>query len=361
MSQYLQRVYIDPDQNLIVNQPTQYQQVMTFVELLNPDGTPFEPVQVDDLEVTADAQITYSQGDLQVSGISLGFIGGAAPVTASSKWQGSADEETWTDLSTAEVTDSEQAVTPYTLTNSDYNTFIRLYSEATDSASTPVTVNGNSQSTEITSDPIIITTQTKYGDGEFVNSSIVVGDTCTVIPAVAEGGLAPLTYTTRIRRDQPAGSAQGWQTEVTSTDVANPASYTMTSADAMHKFQFQTIVKDAINQSKNSNKTSPAVIQPTELGTVAITPANAEVSLSEGNGLIQLDVSLEGGTSTNWMPLWSIRSGSAQIESANNYSETVVIKVTGAAGETVQVQCDVSDTIASNSPQSSVATLLIRI
>ena len=92
-----------------------------------------------------------------------------------------------------------------------------------------------------------------------------------------------------------------------------------------------------------------------------ITPANAEVSLSEGNGLIQLDVSLEGGTSTNWMPLWSIRSGSAQIESANNYSETVVIKVTGAAGETVQVQCDVSDTIASNSPQSSVATLLIRI
>ena len=91
-----------------------------------------------------------------------------------------------------------------------------------------------------------------------------------------------------------------------------------------------------------------------EIGAVEITPSSR--SLSAGT-TAQFTASVTGGTATNFLFNWTVRSGEADLISANNTSATVEYEF-NTSGST-QIQCYVASPGADNTPQSSVSTVIV--
>lgn len=91
----------------------------------------------------------------------------------------------------------------------------------------------------------------------------------------------------------------------------------------------------------------------TEIGTVTIDPDSATVSVM---GSQTFTAVVTGGTATDFTYKWTVRSGNALLDSADN-EESATYIFTGAG--TTQIQCTVSDATAENSPQSNLSFVIV--
>ena len=91
----------------------------------------------------------------------------------------------------------------------------------------------------------------------------------------------------------------------------------------------------------------------TEIGTVTINPDTVALSVMDS---ATFSVVVTGGDATDLTYQWSVRSGSAQLDSAaDQASATFTFVASGQA----QIQCRVSSNLASNSPQSNISFVIV--
>ena len=202
-------------------------------------------------------------------------------------------------------------------------------------------------------DDLAIAQATKISNGTYANPPEVYGfESLTVIPATFTGGLGEVTTQYRIQK-QEAGTdswsnATGWG--------ATPPTVAVGDTPPGSKFRAQSKATDEAGDTKTSNSVTPTVGTTTTIGNITIDPASVGTT---PDGATTFTVSWDGDV-VGPMIIWSIRSGPGQIISPNNMSVEVEVQATGSAGETIQVQVDLSDPSSSDGPKGSIATLLIQ-
>jgi len=230
---------------------------------------------------------------------------------------------------------------------------VALQSDAIDSSFPPVKVDSDTGPRTVTAPAITVSQATKISNGSTVNPQEVYGfETISVIAAVFAGGYGTLTQEYRLQKKLSGSDTWSnlteWNASVTLSthDVASLTAGTLVRA--------QSRATDAAGTVKTSSSPTPVVGITTNIGTVVITPDSAALAA----GIEQeFTASVSGGSATNLMFNWTVRSGSAQLMSANNISSTALYKF-DTAGST-QIQCYVASPGASNTPQSAIATIIV--
>lgn len=359
MSQYLQRVYIDPNQDVLTGTPSQYGQRVYIVEILNSDGTPWEPIPAyDELECVSK---TNTSGSVVLGSTLTGklavYTGGKAPVTIEYQWQRSeSNTGGWSGITAWTVQEIDTPATQtYTTVLADNGNYVRLASKATDADGTIVYGSGNSIG-QMEPEPIIVSSPTYLSNGTFNNPSEVYDfETITMTSAIMDGGYGTLTY--KYRRQESTDDGLNWTSM--GGFAAEIPTYEVQAADVGKQIRFQTQGKDETGKTKVSSSPATTVGVTTTIGVLSTAPPNTS---AEPEDTILFDA-LISGTATNAMFIWSIRSGPGTITSANNYGEQVDVTVDADAGngDTIQVQCDCSDPSASDSPKSVIANIVVQI
>lgn len=354
---YLQRLEItgveESDTPTTVNN---YLPIKELVEIVDQSGDPWEPVPgPDPWDDLAWVNKSSTSGSTVLGSVLTGtpgtVTGGPPPVVVVSQWQRSDTTSNfvgftpWTELGSDPVT--------YTTIIDDNAKYIRLATKATDADGTVYYGSGNSIG-PMTPAAITISQATKISNGTFVNPPEVFGfEDLTVVPAAFAGGFGTLSALYKLQKQQ-AGTADGSWTNVTSWETVPPTE-PVNGTTPGSKYRAQSKVTDSAGQSKTSNSPTPTVGIVSTIGAVTITPANTTTA---PDGDTTFTVSWDG-TVVSPMIVWEIRSGPGQIISPNNMSVEVEIKATGQVGATIQVQVYVSDPSSSDSPVSTIASLII--
>lgn len=97
----------------------------------------------------------------------------------------------------------------------------------------------------------------------------------------------------------------------------------------------------------------PGVTLLSTIGAVTVSPDSTVASVM---GSQTFTAVVTGGDATDLTYKWTVRSGSAQLDTADNLS-TVTYTFVGAG--TTQIQCAVSSALSSNSPQSNLSIVLV--
>ena len=202
-------------------------------------------------------------------------------------------------------------------------------------------------------DELVVSKTTKISNGSTVNPQEVYGyETISVIAAVFVGGLGTLTQEYRLQKK--VSGSDTWSNLTEWNASASLSTYDVASLVAGTLVRAQSRATDAAGNVKTSNSPTPIVGITTNIGTVVITPDAAALAA----GIEQeFTASVSGGSATNLMFNWTVRSGSAQLMSNNNISSTALYKF-DTAGNT-QIQCYVASPGASNTPQSAIATIIV--
>jgi len=357
MSQYLQRLNIASVEEVGVDNIVlpQYQQIVEVVEVVDNDGNPWEPVPGPDpwdelVWVNKSSTVGSTVLGSVLTGTPGTVTGGNPPVVVLSQWQRSATTSgfvgftPWVELGSDPVT--------YTTTIDDNGMYVRLATKATDDDGVVYYGSGNSVG-PMAPAAITVSQATKISDGTNVNPAEIFGfQTICPIAAVFSGGYGTLTPEYRLQKqlsgEETWSSLTDWKpsTELACHDVASLIAGTLVRA--------QSKVTDEASQTKTSNSVTPVVGITTNIGTVTITP---DTATSAVDGEQEFTASVSGGSATNLLYNWTVRSGSAQLMSANNTSSTAVYKFDTAG--TTQIQCYIASNGASNTPQSSIATVVV--
>ena len=357
MSQYLQRLNIASVEEVGVDNIVlpQYQQIVEVVEVVDNDGNPWEPVPgPDPWDELVWVNKSSTTGSTVLGSVLTGtpgtVTGGKSSCSCLSQWQRSATTSgfvgftPWTELGSDPVT--------YTTTIDDNGMYVRLATKATDDDGTVYYGSGNSVG-PMTAAAITVSQATKISDGTNVNPPEVFGfQTICPVAAVFAGGFGTLTQEYRLQKklsgEESWSSLTDWKpsTELACHDVASLTAGTLVRA--------QSRATSATGNVKTSSSVTPVVGITTNIGTVVVTPDSAALAA----GIEQeFTASVSGGSATNLLYNWTVRSGSAQLMSANNTSSTAVYKFDTAG--TTQIQCYVASNGASNTPQSSIATVVV--
>ena len=242
-------------------------------------------------------------------------------------------------LQRLEITGVEESDTPTTVNN--YVT-IKEIVEVVDQ-------EGNPWEPGPTVDPLEIA----EGKGaNWVNTNVYeLGQTVEARTAEYTGGLEPVTYRYRFQT-KPVGS-DTWVNPAwtNTTNAKNPVFYTI---DTAGQIKFQSQARDSSDPVVQLNSiTGIKTVAQSTIGTVTINPDTAAVS-AMGNATFSVVVT--GGDAEDLTYKWSVRSGSAQLDSSDNEAS---VTYTFIGGESAQIQCTVSSANASNSPQTNLSFVLI--
>jgi len=192
------------------------------------------------------------------------------------------------------------------------------------------------------------------GGANWVGSNVYeIGQTIEGKTAKFIGGLEPIIYRSRFQF-QPAGG-DTWVNKpwVDTTNDKNSMFYELT---APGKIKLQSQAKDssevAVYKPIYSN-TSEKVVPYTEIGTVTVNPDQAAVNVM-GNATFTAVVT--GGDATDLTYKWTVRSGNAQLDTPDNQASATYTFI--REGST-QIQCNVSSSNSSNSPQTNLSFVLV--
>ena len=351
-SAFIKRLDITGVEGLSKAAPTQYLKIVNIVGFEKNDGSPWIPEpQYEDLQVVSKSFTTGSTVlGSTLTGTPAIFTGGVPPVEAISQWQVSDDGTNFTGF-TPWVAISDPVT--YTTDADDNGKYIRLASKATDGDGTIAYGSGNNVG-PMAPQAIVVTEPTTITNGTYLNPTTVYQhETVTMNPAVMTGGYGTITY--KYRLQEMESGTDTWN-NLTNFQSGIPT-YTVSQSAAGDKLRFQTQGKDETGQTKVSNSVTTTVAVSTEIGTVSVDPP----------GPLQMDPGeLVGFTATcsgDADPLytWSIRSGPAQITSTYNYGYTteVTINADATSGATVQVQVTADDPSSTDTPQSTIVTILV--
>lgn len=91
----------------------------------------------------------------------------------------------------------------------------------------------------------------------------------------------------------------------------------------------------------------------TEIGVVTINPDQASTTLM---GRVTFTAVVTGGDATDLTYKWSVRSGNAILDTADNLASA---QYTFIREGTTQIQCSVSSAKSTNSPQSNISSITV--
>ncbi len=307
-----------------------------------PPDDPNERLAVD-TATTTEGEVTLGS---ELVGTMATFTGGKAPINIETRWERSDDSLTWVGLTGWQ----EVPVLTYTTVAQDDGKYIRFNTKAVDADGIRVESEGDSIGPMV-APPIQVVTATKLSNGSFVNPPNVYDfEIIRPISAIYSGGFGPLSLRYRLQED----TGSGW-TAVGGWNGGDPT-YNVNQSAVGDQLRWQTRATDEVGQTKVSNSPATTVGTTTTLGDVSIDPAASAVA---PNGSVTL-VSAYTGDAANVLRLWSIRSGPGQITSPTNIGEDCEITATGSPGESIQVECQFSDTSSSDSPKGTLATIVIQ-
>ena len=354
---YLQRLEItgveESDTPTTVNN---YVTIKEIVEVVDQEGNPWEPVPgPDPWDDLVWVNKSSTAGSTVLGSVLTGTpgttTGGPPPVVVVSQWQRSDTTSNfvgftpWTELGSDPVT--------YTTTVDDNGKYVRLATKATDDDGAVYYGSGNSVG-PMTPAAITISQATKISNGTFVNPpSVYSFESVTPVPATFAGGFGTIAVQTRTQKY--SGSTASW---VNVNNWANsPVPVPVNGIEPGTELRAQSRATDATGATKTSNSPAPTVGVVSTIGTLSLAPPNTSAAPDE---TILFDA-LISGTSINPMFIWSIRNGPGTITSGSNIGEQIDVTVNSDApsGSTIQVQCDCSDPSASDSPQSTLATIVV--
>ena len=351
-SQYLQRLQIDSVEEVGVDnvQLPWYQQQVSVVEVVDKDGNPYQPSNWDDLVVDTKSSTTGSTvlGSV-LTGTPATWIGGTPPVEPVSQWQRSADNTSWSGITP--WSDNDQPMT-YTTVLADQDMYVRYASKCTD-ANGVVYGSGNSVGPMVAS-ALAVTTATKISNGNFVNPpDVYTFDSVTPIPAVFTGGYGTITVQTRLQKY--SGSTASWVNM--NNWSSSPETVSVNGTEPGTEIRAQSKATDEAGQNKTSNSPAPTVGVSTNIGTLSTHPADP--TSGDPGELIGFTAACTGDADPLYT--WNIRSGPGQITSAYNFGPTVEVTINADAtsGSVVQLQLDASDPSSTDTPQSTVVTIVV--
>ena len=352
MSQYLKRIVINEVEGLTEIVPTQYLKTVTIVGFEDNDGDNWEPIpNYDDLAVVSKSNTTGSTVlGSTLKGTPAVFTGGVPPVEAISQWQVSDDGTNFTGFTPwVAITDPVE----YTTDGDDNGKYIRLASKATDGDGTIVYGSGNNIG-PCEAQTIVVTEPTTSTNGTFLNPEhAYLHETLSMNPAIMAGGYGGITYQYRLQEMEHGtdtwNNLTGWQSGI--------PTYTVEQSDEGDKLRFQTRGTDSVGNTKVSNSGISTVAVSTTIGTVSVNPPGP-LSMDPGE-LVGFTATCDGDADPLY--LWAIRSGPASITSTFNfgYTSEVTINPDASSGDTVQVQVTADDPSATDTPQSTVVTIIV--
>ena len=329
---------------------SKYIKHVVITEAIDENGDPWRPNNWDPLENVTKSSTTggTTLGDT-LTGTPATWTGGEPPVEEISQWQRSDDGTAFTGFTP--WVDITEPVT-YTTVEADNGKYLRLASKATD-ANGVVYGSGNNIG-PMTPQAIAVTEPTIMTNGTFSNpTNAYLHETLTMYPATMVGGYGGITYQYRLQ-SMDAGTdtwtnLTGWVTTVPVHEVDQ--------SDEGDKLRFQTKGTDTTGQTKTSNSGVTTVAVSTLIGTVSIGPVSA-LSADPGE-MIGFTAANTGDADP--MFIWAIRSGPGVITSTYNFGPSVEVTINADAtsGDTVQVQVTADDPSATDTPQSTVATIVV--
>ena len=215
--------------------------------------------------------------------------------------------------------------------------------------------DGNPWEPEPPVDPIEI------ADGQGANwvgtNVYELGQTVEARTAAFTGGLEPVTYRYRFQTKAPGSDSWVNGSWNPTTNDKNPAFYTINTPGQL---KFQSQARDSSDPVSQLNSiTGIKTIDQSTIGVLSIAPPNTS---AEPSGIVVCDA-LISGDATNTMFTWSIRSGPGTIASTFNFGNQIQVQVNADAahGESIQVQCDATNSNSSDSPKSTVSNIVVQI
>jgi len=180
-----------------------------------------------------------------------------------------------------------------------------------------------------------------------------IGQVVTGKTAIFTGG-NPATTTYRSRWQTRRTDSDGWEFSnwMNTTNAKNDHVYPILAPGQL-KFQSQARDTSTDPVTQVTSSTSIKNVPFTEIGAVTVSPDNAVASVM---GSQTFTAVVTGGDAPDLTYKWTVRSGSAQLDTADNQS-TVTYTFVGAG--TTQIQCAVSSSVSSNSPQSNLSIVLV--
>ena len=206
-------------------------------------------------------------------------------------------------------------------------------------------------------DPVVPLALADGQGANWVSTNVYeIGQTVEAKTAAFTGGKEPVTYRYRFQTKAPGSDTWVNGSWTTTTNAKNSVFYTINSPGTL-KFQSQARDSSDPIVQLNSNTGTKEIPQLT-IGTLTIAPAN---TAAVPNDIIQYNASWTGDAQDS-LPIWSIRSGPAVIHSMMNMGTSVEVQVNSdaTAGESIQVQCDIANSNASDSPQSTLAVIVVQ-
>ena len=196
----------------------------------------------------------------------------------------------------------------------------------------------------------------EVADGQganWVGSNVYeIGQTVEARTAAFTGGVEPVTY--RYRFQTKAVGSNSWvnQSWTNTTNAKNPIFYNIT---APGQLKFQSQARDASDPTVQLNSvTGIKTVAQTTIGTVTATidgapydiAVGAPVTVMSGDSVV-LATSISGDASPSYT--WTVKSGSASFTGTGS---TVTALIDTVPPGSVQIQCDIVDTNASDNPFS---------
>ena len=179
-----------------------------------------------------------------------------------------------------------------------------------------------------------------------------VGQTVTAKTAEYVGGKEPVTY--RYRFQFKATGTTDWVAEpwINTTNSKNDVTYTLTETGEV---KFQSQARDGSDPVVvvNSSSGIKTVVEPTEIGEVAVNPAEVMASVMDSKTFTAV---VTGGDATDLTYKWEVRRGSAQIDTPDNQASATYTMI--GTGQT-QIQCTVRSANSSNSPQTNLSVVVV--
>tara|TARA_R100001163_G_C5064750_1_gene202457 strand:- start:42 stop:1100 length:1059 start_codon:yes stop_codon:yes gene_type:complete len=345
--------YLPQVQFVEVNETTttsQYLKHVLITEAIDENGDPWRPNTWDPLENVTKSSTTGSTVlGSTLTGTPATWSGGEPPVEEISQWQRSDDGTAFTGF-TPWVAITEPV--EYTTVEADNGKYLRLASKATD-ANGVVYGSGNNVGPMVPQ-TIVVTEPTTMTNGTYLNPQhAYLHETLSMNSAVMAGGYGAITYKYRLQEKEHGTDT--W-TNLTSFQSGVPT-YEVQQSDEGDQLRFQTQGTDATGQTKISNSGIATVAVSTEIGTVSTN--QPEAMTADPGELIGFTATCSGDADP--MYFWSIRTGPAQITSTYNFGPTseVTINADASSGETVQVQVTADDPSATDTPQSTVITIIV--
>ena len=347
MPQYLQHIEIESVEEVGVDNVKLpgYQQYVNVVNVIDQNGDPWVPEPpAGNLEIAENGGANWANdNDYEigetVTAKTAVYTGGVEPVTYRYRWQTKdLATDAWTSSEWTNTTNAKNDVT-YTITTGGQ---LRLNSQAKDSshgtAHASESLNSMTGTKTIAFPTLTVSTPTATGDP-------IVGEILTCSVPTVSGGLEPYQidyWWTNADTGSATFETKYMQRTLALTEEDDGISYfcavTVTSADGQTK-------------TVGSNTLGPVLIP--LLGTLTATVDGnpydliSPPTLTTGNSATHtLSVSYSGNA-LNPNYVWEVRQGQARI---SGYGATVQVTMESVPPAGVQIQCNIRDDNASDSP-----------